>query len=157
MPSFFEISTIGFIFEAWAISISLGTAFFFASGAMVAMGEISGKRVERGNTQYRNRQNEGALTLIKAPPRGAGLPPRQARMHPSEKLLREFYAAFARRDAEGMAHCYHPEVFFSDPVFPRLHGAEAADMWRMLLARSADLEVSLEEARADDEGGHARW
>lgn len=78
-------------------------------------------------------------------------------MHPNETRIREFYAAFARRDAEAMARCYHPEVFFSDPVFPRLKGGEAADMWRMLLARASDLEVALDEAAADDEGGRARW
>jgi ketosteroid isomerase-like protein len=78
-------------------------------------------------------------------------------MHPHESRLREFYAAFARRDAEAMARCYHPEVFFSDAVFTRLKGAEAADMWRMLLSRAADLEVTLEEASADAEGGRARW
>ena len=78
-------------------------------------------------------------------------------MHPHESLIREFYAAFARRDAEGMARCYHPEVFFTDPVFPQLRGEEAGDMWRMLLSRAADLEVTLEEASADAGGGRARW
>ena len=78
-------------------------------------------------------------------------------MHPNEARIREFYAAFARRDAEAMARCYHPEVFFSDAVFPRLKGEEATDMWRMLLARAHDLEVTLEEASADDEGGRALW
>lgn len=78
-------------------------------------------------------------------------------MHPHEALIREFYAAFARRDAEAMARCYHADVFFSDPVFPALRGAEAGDMWRMLLARAAGLEVALEEAWADAEGGRARW
>ena len=60
-------------------------------------------------------------------------------MHPHEALVREFYARFAARDAEGMAACYHPDVAFSDPVFPMLRGEEAGDMWRMLLARAADL------------------
>ena len=78
-------------------------------------------------------------------------------MHAHEQLLRDFYRAFAARDAEGMARCYHPEVFFSDPVFPALRGAEAGDMWRMLLERAADLEVVLDEAGADDDGGRARW
>ncbi len=70
-------------------------------------------------------------------------------MHPHEALIREFYAAFARRDAEAMARCYHDGVLFSDPVFPRLEGEEARDMWRMLLSRATDLEVVLEEASAD--------
>lgn len=78
-------------------------------------------------------------------------------MHPHEELIRAFYAAFARRDAQAMARCYHPQVFFSDPVFPALRAEEAGDMWRMLLERAADLEVALEEARADGEGGFARW
>jgi ketosteroid isomerase-like protein len=78
-------------------------------------------------------------------------------MHPHEQLIRDFYAAFARRDAEGMAACYHPEVFFSDTVFPALRGDEAGDMWRMLVARGADLVVTLDSASADDSGGQAQW
>ena len=78
-------------------------------------------------------------------------------MHPHESLLREFYARFAARDAEGMARCYHADVAFTDPVFPMLHGEEARDMWRMLLARAADLRVALDEATADAQGGTARW
>ena len=78
-------------------------------------------------------------------------------MHPHESLVRAFYAAFARRDAEAMARCYHPDVLFSDAVFPALRGGDAADMWRMLLARAADLEVTLDEANADAAGGRARW
>ena len=78
-------------------------------------------------------------------------------MHAHEALLREFYGAFARGDAEAMARCYHPEIFFSDPVFPSLRGAAAGDMWRMLLSRAADLQVTLDEADADDTGGRARW
>jgi ketosteroid isomerase-like protein len=78
-------------------------------------------------------------------------------MHPHETLIRDFYAAFARRDAETMARCYHDEVFFSDPAFPKLAGEEARDMWRMLVSRAPDLEIALEEASADAEGGRARW
>ena len=77
-------------------------------------------------------------------------------MHPHESLLRQFYACLADRDAEGMSRCYHPEVAFSDPVFPMLHGDEAGDMWRMLLARANDLAVTLDEASADAQGGWAR-
>ena len=78
-------------------------------------------------------------------------------MHPHETVLREFYGRFARRDAEGMARCYHPDIAFSDPVFPMLRGEEAGDMWRMLLARAQDLAVTLEEASGHDQGGEARW
>lgn len=78
-------------------------------------------------------------------------------MHPHEAVIREFYAAFARHDAEAMARCYHDEVFFSDTVFPRLHGEEARDMWRMLVSRAPDLEIVLEDASASAEGGRAHW
>ena len=78
-------------------------------------------------------------------------------MHPNETIIREFYAAFARRDAEAMARCYHPEIFFSDAVFQRLRGPEAADMWRMLLSRATDLVVTLDEAKGDEDGARARW
>jgi ketosteroid isomerase-like protein len=78
-------------------------------------------------------------------------------MNPHETLIREFYARFAARDAEGMARCYHPDVAFSDPVFPMLHGAEAGDMWRMLLSRAQDLAVTLDKASGDADGGWARW
>ena len=78
-------------------------------------------------------------------------------MHPNETLIREFYAAFARKDGTAMARCYHADVFFSDPVFPRLHGDEAGDMWKMLLSRAADLEVTLDSAKAEDGAGEAQW
>jgi ketosteroid isomerase-like protein len=78
-------------------------------------------------------------------------------MHPHEALIREFYARFAARDAEGMARCYHPDIAFSDTVFPMLRGRDAGDMWRMLLARAADLAVTLDEASADADGGRAKW
>ena len=77
-------------------------------------------------------------------------------LHPHETLIREFYARFAARDAEGMARCYHADVAFSDPVFPMLHGDEAGDMWRMLLGRATDLATTLDEASADADGGWAR-
>ena len=77
-------------------------------------------------------------------------------MHPHETLLRDFYAQLAARDPEGMARCYHADVAFSDPVFPMLHGDEAGDMWRMLLARATDLRVTLDEAHAGDDGGWAQ-
>lgn len=97
--------------------------------------------------QYRKVAKSGTLTSIK---KGEAL-------HPNETLIREFYGAFAKRDAEGMAKCYHPDIFFSDTVFPKLRGDEAGDMWRMLLARATDLEVTLDSASGDTSGGRAHW
>jgi len=78
-------------------------------------------------------------------------------MHKHEKLIRDFYHAFAVRDAQAMARCYHPDISFSDPVFLRLHGDEAGDMWRMLVGRGKDLTVTLINASADEAGGRAQW
>ena len=78
-------------------------------------------------------------------------------MNSNEKLIRDFYAAFAARDASGMAACYHPDIAFSDPVFTMLRGNEVAAMWAMLCARGKDLEIILGNVSADADGGRAHW
>lgn len=78
-------------------------------------------------------------------------------MHPNAELLTRFYSAFQRRDAEAMAACYHPEVRFSDPVFPDLKGREAGDMWRMLTSRAKDFSLVFDGIAADDIQGRAHW
>lgn len=78
-------------------------------------------------------------------------------VHPHIELIETFYSAFERGDAETMAACYHPEVRFEDPAFGELRGEEAGDMWRMLLERSSDLEITWEDVEAGDERGKAHW
>jgi ketosteroid isomerase-like protein len=78
-------------------------------------------------------------------------------MHPHEALIRRFYARLAARDAEGALACYHPEVFFSDPLHPRLRGEPARDLWRLRLGDPAFGEIALEEASADANGALTRW
>lgn len=78
-------------------------------------------------------------------------------MHPHEQLIETFYRSFQKRDAEGMAACYHQDISFSDPVFPDLHGDQARGMWRMLCARGKDLELTFDNVRADDSKGSAHW
>jgi len=78
-------------------------------------------------------------------------------MHPNEELITRFYSAFQRRDAAGMAACYHPDVTFSDPAFPDLHGDRARGMWAMLCERGTDLTVAFRDVRADDTTGSAHW
>jgi len=72
-------------------------------------------------------------------------------------LIRTFYEAFARRDAEAMAACYHDDVQFSDPVFRDLRGVHAGNMWRMLCGRAADLKVEASAIAADGVAGSAHW
>jgi ketosteroid isomerase-like protein len=78
-------------------------------------------------------------------------------MHPNAEIIDSFYRAFEARDAEGMARHYAPDVRFSDPVFTDLRGDEARSMWRMLLARGADLQVTHRDVSADDRSGRAYW
>jgi len=78
-------------------------------------------------------------------------------VHQNEKLIRGFYAAFAKKDATGMAACYHTDVIFSDDVFTMLRGNEATAMWCMLCARGKDLEIIPGDMSADAEGGRAHW
>jgi ketosteroid isomerase-like protein len=78
-------------------------------------------------------------------------------VHPNAELVTRFYTAFQRRDGAAMSACYAPGIVFSDPVFPRLEGAHAGAMWRMLCERGADLEVSFRDVAADDTRGSAHW
>ena len=38
-------------------------------------------------------------------------------MHPNQATLENFYAAFARLDAEAMGRCYADDAQFDDEVF----------------------------------------
>ncbi|MCA9571797.1 MAG: nuclear transport factor 2 family protein [Myxococcales bacterium] len=78
-------------------------------------------------------------------------------MHPNEELITRFYTAFAARDAETMASCYHPDAHFEDPVFPSLDGTQPGDMWRMLCQRADDLVIHFRDVKADDTTGSAHW
>jgi ketosteroid isomerase-like protein len=78
-------------------------------------------------------------------------------VHPNAALVERFYRAFQARDAATMAACYHPEIVFSDPVFPELRGRDAGAMWAMLCARAQDLAIEFGDVHADDARGRAHW
>jgi len=73
------------------------------------------------------------------------------------EVIERLYGAFSRGDGDTMATCYHPDVHFSDPVFPDLNGPEVMTMWRTLLTRSDDLEIILGEHSAAGDTGSAHW
>ena len=75
----------------------------------------------------------------------------------AEQVVRDFYAAFARRDGAAMAALYAPDVRFSDPVFTDLRGANAGAMWEMLCERGTDLQVTLGDVRTDGNVVRAHW
>lgn len=70
----------------------------------------------------------------------------------SASVIKAFYEAFSRRDAEGMVKHYADDVRFSDPVFTDLKGEDAKNMWRMLCERGKDLEV--EPSNITDTSAH---
>lgn len=72
-------------------------------------------------------------------------------------LIDAFYEAFAKRDADAMNACYHPDIAFSDPVFPDLRGDDARAMWEMLCAQGKDLEVEHSAVVATEAAGSAHW
>ncbi len=72
-------------------------------------------------------------------------------------LIDRFYAAFAKHDGNAMAACYTDDATFADPVFTDLSGKEPGAMWRMLTARSQDLQVELVDRAAAGDGGSAHW
>jgi len=78
-------------------------------------------------------------------------------MHANEQRIHDFYTAFASKDAEAMAAMYAEDARFSDPVFPELGADEVRAMWRMLISRGTDLELSFDGVSATDELGHAHW
>lgn len=78
-------------------------------------------------------------------------------MHPNADLIQRFYTSFAKRDAIGMAACYHPDVTFSDEVFIDLEGPRATGMWQMLCERGKDLRIEFRDVEANDMAGRAHW
>ena len=91
-------------------------------------------------------------TSTPTPPAAAG--DRAAR---NAAVIKALYDAFARRDGAAMAALYLPDAEFSDPVFPKLRGAEIGAMWKMLCERAADFELTYSGVRGDEQGGDADW
>lgn len=78
-------------------------------------------------------------------------------MHPHEILLRRLFDRLAARDAEGAARCYHRDIFFTDPLFPRVRGDDVRALWVMMFDDVEELRVTLSEVSADQDGGRAAW
>jgi ketosteroid isomerase-like protein len=78
-------------------------------------------------------------------------------VHPHHDLLTRFYTALQRRDAEAMGACYHDDGAFVDPAFGKLTVPEARAMWRMLMGRAKDFEMTFEVKHADEGSGSGTW
>lgn len=78
-------------------------------------------------------------------------------MHAHQRLIDDFYRAFAARDGATMEASYADDAHFQDAVFD-LHGAKRiGGMWRMLCERGADLVIEHRDVSADDTRGSACW
>lgn len=73
----------------------------------------------------------------------------------NQQLIKTFYEAFAKGDAEGMIVCYHEEIVFQDPAFGILKGKEAKSMWQMLVRPG--VEITFDQVAASETNGNARW
>jgi ketosteroid isomerase-like protein len=79
-------------------------------------------------------------------------------VHENEKLIERFYTGFKNSDSGAMIECYHPDVEFSDPVFPCLKGKSAKAMWAFLGQRRADPnDRTFGGICADAKQGSAHW
>lgn len=72
-------------------------------------------------------------------------------------LIRQFYEAFARRDAASMGRCYHDEARFNDPAFPNLNAAQVRAMWQMLCEGGKDLRIEFSQVQATETEGSCHW
>ena len=72
-------------------------------------------------------------------------------------VARAFYTAFAERDAEAMVRLYHPQATFHDPVFGTLDAAQTAAMWRLLLSRATDIQISSVLLGVEGQTARVRW
>ena len=75
----------------------------------------------------------------------------------AEQIIHKFYTAFQKRDAKGMAECYHEQIEFSDPAFGTLNGSEAALMWKMLCRSSGDLQVEYKIRSIKENSARVHW
>ncbi|MGA8786662.1 MAG: nuclear transport factor 2 family protein [Polaromonas sp.] len=83
-------------------------------------------------------------------------------MHPNQTRLENFYAAFARLDADAMAACYAPDAQFDDEVFSLRGHEQVTGMWRMLCAatqaKGRDMwKLNYSGIEADGNSGKAHW
>ncbi|MBT1688940.1 nuclear transport factor 2 family protein [Fulvivirgaceae bacterium PWU37] len=74
-----------------------------------------------------------------------------------EAIIRDFYAAFHRKDYAAMQALYHPQATFYDPVFQQLDATEVKAMWQMLLTSSRDLAVEAHTLQASGDRGSCTW
>ena len=74
-------------------------------------------------------------------------------------IIERFYEAFSRLDSESMVQCYHDDIVFEDPVFGKLKGEKAKNMWRMLCQsqKNKDFKIEYSQINYSNQSGSAYW
>ncbi len=57
----------------------------------------------------------------------------------NNEIIKNFYSAFTKGDANTMISFYSDNVVFTDPAFGTLKGKKAKAMWKMLLSNKKSL------------------
>ena len=83
-------------------------------------------------------------------------------MQDHRATIENFYAAFARLDADRMALCYAEDAEFQDEVFQLRGREEVGGMWRMLCEATRDKgrddwKLTWSDVAANGDAGQARW
>jgi hypothetical protein len=78
-------------------------------------------------------------------------------MHVNEQLIHKFYEAFAQKDFNAMAECYHLEAIFKDEAFDLKGSKQIGAMWQMLIERGTDMRMEFYNIQANDSTGKAHW
>jgi ketosteroid isomerase-like protein len=88
-------------------------------------------------------------------------PAETAELSEARALVECFYESFGRLDSEAMLACLHPEITFSDPLFPNLRKDQVFAMWRMLIASAArhpeDFKLSYEFVFLEERKAQVHW
>lgn len=74
-----------------------------------------------------------------------------------EQLIVTFYTNFQQGNWRGMVDCYDANVFFYDPVFENLDGAQVRAMWEMLLGRAKAVKLDFSNVSGKDGYGSCNW
>lgn len=79
-----------------------------------------------------------------------------------QQTIENFYASFARLDADAMAACYAPDAAFDDEVFSLRGRREVAGMWRMLCDAVRekgrdDWKLEWSQVQSQGDRGSAHW
>lgn len=75
----------------------------------------------------------------------------------NKQLITNFYESFQQANAEGMVACYHNDIEFEDPAFGKLNGDNAKNMWKMLLSRNSNIDITFFNVQTTENKGTANW